>query len=75
MEEQIQSEGFRFFRGRGKGIDLSWTPEESVFVFGIPKSLAVALSSQFGQIAIVWHEIGKASILITISNCGEGHDG
>jgi hypothetical protein len=67
LEEQIQSAGFRFLRGRGKGTDPSWIPEESVFIFGIPRRLAVALSSQFGQFAIVWHEVGKASILISVS--------
>jgi hypothetical protein len=68
MEKQIQSSGFRFLRGRGKGTDPSWIPEESILVFGIPRRLAVALSSQFGQLAIVWHEVDKASILISVSS-------
>lgn len=68
LEKQIQSAGFRFMRGRGKGPDPSWTPEESVFIFGIRRELAVALSNQFGQFAFVWHEVGKASILISLSD-------
>jgi hypothetical protein len=68
LERQIQSAGFQFLRGRGIGTDPSWTPEESAFVPGIPRSLAVALSSQFGQLAIVWHEAGEASVLLSVSN-------
>jgi hypothetical protein len=68
MEKQIQSAGFRFLRGRGVGTDPLWIPEESVFIFGIPRGLAIALSSQFGQLAFVWHEVGKASIMISVSN-------
>jgi hypothetical protein len=67
MEKQIDSAGFRFLRGRGKGTDPSWTPEESVFIFGLPKKTAIALSRQFGQLAIVWHEAGEVSILLSIS--------
>jgi hypothetical protein len=68
LEKQIQSAGFRFLRGRGIGTDPSWIPEESVLILGIPRTLAVELSSQFGQLAIVWHEVGKASILLPVSN-------
>jgi hypothetical protein len=66
LENQIQSAGFRFLRGRGKGTDPSWIPEESIFVFGIRRELAVALANQFGQLAIVWHELGKDSVLISV---------
>jgi hypothetical protein len=66
MEKEIQSAGFRFLRGRGIGTDPSWIPEESVFVFGIPKEHALALSGQFGQLAIVWHEVDKESILLLV---------
>jgi N-formylglutamate deformylase len=68
MEIQVESKGFRFLRGRGKGADPSYIPEESMFVFGIPRTLAIELSGQFGQIAIVWHEMGKSSILISVSD-------
>lgn len=68
LEKQLQSVGFRFMRGRGRGTDPTHTPEESVFVIGIPRELAVALSNQFGQLAFVWHEVGRATILVSLSD-------
>lgn len=66
LEGQIQSAGFRFLSGRGIGTDPKWIPEESAFIFGMPRESAVSLANQFGQLAIVWHEVGKASILVSI---------
>ena len=58
MVREIQDAGFQFLRGRGEGIEPTWTAEESVFVLGIPRPLAIALANRFGQRAIVWNERG-----------------
>lgn len=68
MEEQIHFAGFQILHGRGVGIDPTWTPEESALIFGIPETCALALAGQFGQLAIVWHEVERQSILVAVSD-------
>lgn len=57
--ECVRQLGYLFFLGRGIGQDKTWTPEESVFVIGIARVLAVDLGRKFGQNAIVFKEIDR----------------
>jgi len=56
--------GYPFFPGRGIGQNKVWTPEESVLVIGIDRSLAADLGRRFGQNAILFKEITRATELL-----------
>jgi hypothetical protein len=56
----VEKQGFAYLTGRGVGEDHSWPTEESVFVIGTTRDQATALGTKYGQLAIVWFELGRA---------------
>jgi len=62
--ERICQLGFFFFPGRGIDQNKNWTQEESVLVIGIERSLALDLGRKYGQNAIVFKEITRATELL-----------
>jgi hypothetical protein len=56
----VEKQGFTYLTGRGVGEDHSWPTEESVFVIGATRDQATALGTKYGQLAIVWVELGRA---------------
>ena len=62
--ERVCQLGYPFFLGRGVGESKDWTPEESVLVIGIERSLALDLGYKFGQNAIVFKEITQVAELL-----------
>jgi hypothetical protein len=65
--EKICQLGYTFYSGRGIGENKDWTPEESVLVIGIERSLALHVGRFFGQNAIVFKELARATELLSCS--------
>jgi hypothetical protein len=64
LEELASRSAYTWFPGEGVGDDSTWPAEASVLILGISRSHAVQLGRQFGQVAIVYGEIGQAAELI-----------
>jgi hypothetical protein len=62
--ESVHQLGCHAFPGRGIGQNKYWTPEESILVIGIERSLAVDLGRRFGQNAIVFKDITRVIELL-----------
>jgi hypothetical protein len=67
LERVVAPRGFATFSGEGVGDDGRWPPERSLLVLGIGRSDAVQLGRRFGQIAIVYGELGGQAELLTAS--------
>jgi hypothetical protein len=58
LKADIEKQGFPYLTGRGVGAD-DWPTEESLFVLGVRRDLASMLGRKYGQLAIVWVEMGR----------------
>lgn len=64
LKKDVASRGFEAVEGEGEPADLSWAPERSLLVFGIPADDAIAIGCRYGQNAIVIGEAGGAARLV-----------
>lgn len=64
LESLVSSLGFESYRGEGIGDDGQWPPEASLLVLGIGRSDAICLGQRFGQIAVVFGELGHKAELV-----------
>jgi hypothetical protein len=60
----VEKQSFAYLTGRGVGEDHSWPAEESLFVIGTTHDQATALGTKYGQLAIVWVEMGRAPEIV-----------
>ena len=63
LRQEVESKGYRWLPGEGRGEDPSWLPEQSLFILGIPEAGAIELARKFGQLAIVVGRRGKPARL------------
>jgi Protein of unknown function (DUF3293) len=64
LECVVAANGLTAYSGEGAADDGRWPPEASLLVLGITRTQAVNLGQQFGQIAIVYGEVGKEAQLV-----------
>ena len=64
LMRELEAHALPYFEGKGINPDESWEPEESLFVPGISRALAIRLGSMFDQYAILFAELGNAAELI-----------
>ena len=64
LKNDLTRLGFQVFEGEGQPADSSWSPEQSLLVFGLSAQEAIAIGRRYGQNAIVVGESGcKATLL------------
>jgi hypothetical protein len=56
--------GLTSYPGEGIGDDGQWPPEPSLLILGIARDDAVLLGRQFGQLAVVYGELGRETELL-----------
>jgi len=66
LETELAGRGFEVFQGWGVPEADDWEPEISLLVTGIGREEAVAIGRDFGQVAIVYGEIGSVAQLVVI---------
>lgn len=66
--QAVSAMGLPAWPGRGTPDSDSWTPEESLFVPGLTEPDAVGLGRQFGQLAVVWGQVGKSAQLLSCAS-------
>jgi hypothetical protein len=71
LERVIAARGFAAYPGEGIGDDGRWPPEPSLLVLGIGRTDAMHLGREFGQLAIVYGELGQEAELIVCDGSGE----
>ncbi len=71
LERVVAAQGLAAYSGEGVGDDSRWPAESSLLVLGIGRSDAVQLGRRFGQLAIVYGELGEEAELIVCDGKGE----
>jgi Protein of unknown function (DUF3293) len=64
LERAVTEVGLMSYSGEGIGDDGQWAPEPSLLVLGIARDDAVRLGRQFGQLAVVYGELGREAELL-----------
>lgn len=65
LKQELEALGRdRFFCGMGWPAEEGWQPEESFLVLGVGCKQAMELGRRHGQNAVVWGELGGASVLL-----------
>jgi len=71
LERSVVELGLVWYPGEGIADDGRWPPEPSLLVLGIVRNDAVRLGQQFGQLAVVYGELGQEAELVV---CGQQLD-
>jgi Protein of unknown function (DUF3293) len=74
LKKELRQRGFTSAAGEGKGPDATWSPEESLLVFGISELDALAIGAQYRQLAIVVGQQNRPARLVACAKeiwCGE----
>jgi hypothetical protein len=71
LEALVRALGFESYPGEGIGDDGRWPPESSFLVLGIARADAVRLGRRFGQLAVVFGELGQEADLVACDRTGE----
>ncbi|MGH7389680.1 MAG: DUF3293 domain-containing protein [Candidatus Rokuibacteriota bacterium] len=71
LERSVAELGLVSYPGEGIADDGRWPPEPSLLVLGIGRNDAVRLGQQFGQLAVVYGELGQEAELVV---CGQQPD-
>jgi hypothetical protein len=71
LERSVAKLGLVWYPGEGIADDGRWPPEPSLLVLGIVRNDAVRLGQQFGQLAVVYGELGQEAELVV---CGQQRD-
>src|SRR5437870_1692653 len=64
LVERVEYLGFPAFPGEGVGDDGTWPRERSLLVLGVNRRQAIDLGREFGQLAVVFGEVGSPPALI-----------
>jgi len=64
LEGVVATQGFAAYSGESVPDDSRWPPELSLLVLGIARSASVSLGRKFGQIAVVYGELGQDAELV-----------
>jgi hypothetical protein len=65
LKRELLQRGFAVVAGEGEGPDGTWPPERSLLVFGIGELDALAIGSQYRQLAIVvGQQFGSARLVV-----------
>jgi hypothetical protein len=64
LEAVVASLGVVSYAGEGVAADGGWSPEPSLLILGIARDDAVRLGRQYGQLAVVCGELGRAAELV-----------
>jgi hypothetical protein len=67
LERSVAALGLASYPGEGIGDDGRWPPEASLLVLGIGRNDAVRLGQEFGQLAVVYGDLGQEAELVV---CG-----
>jgi hypothetical protein len=70
LERVVAARGFTSYPGEGVGDDGRWPPEPSLLVLGIGRADAIQLGQEFGQLAIVYGELGHEAELVACERGG-----
>ena len=66
LERAVAEVGLTSYPGEGIGDDGQWPPEPSLLVLGIARDDAVRLGLRFGQLAVVYGELGREAELLVL---------
>src|SRR2546425_5971795 len=64
LEQRVQALGLPVFPGEGLGDDRTWPAERSLLIAGVSREAAIHLGREFGQLAVVYGEIGVPPELV-----------
>ncbi len=64
--KSLQISGLRYLPGRGIPDDQNWKTENSFFIPGIARQIAIDLAKEFDQNAIVWGIVDSTAELLWI---------
>jgi hypothetical protein len=70
LERVVAARGFVSYPGQGIGDDGRWPAELSRLVLGIGRADAMQLGQEFGQLTIVYGELGRAAELVACERGG-----
>ena|SRR5437773_5251264 len=59
LERSVAALGFASYPGEGVGDDGRWQPEPSLLILGIGRNDALRLGQEYGQLAVVYGELGQ----------------
>jgi len=74
LERLVASLGYESYPGEGVGDDGQWPPEASFLVLGIARNDAARLGQRFGQIAVVYGELGQTAELVVCDESSRRSD-
>lgn len=66
LEQELVSDGYRFFQALGQDPDAKWPSEASFFVLDMRRPAALALGQKYQQNAVVWYEKGQSAELMLL---------
>jgi len=66
LEQRVGDLGVPAFRGEGIADDGVWPAERSLLLLGVSRSQVIELGREFGQLAVVFGEIGSPAELIEV---------
>ena len=69
LDGVVASLGITSYSGEGVADDGRWPPEPSLLILGIGRNDAVRLAQQYGQLALVYGELGREAELVL---CADG---
>jgi hypothetical protein len=64
LAQGVADRGLIAYTGEGIGDDGEWPREPSLLILGIARAQAIQLGRRFGQVAIVYGELGAAAELV-----------
>ena len=67
LEADVRARGYEAFPGEGVGDDVTWPPEASLLILGMPRAEATALGHAHAQRAVVWGGLGEPALLLICS--------
>ena len=67
LEHDIKDLELNYFHGKGVAADGNWS-EDSFFILGCSKTIAIELGKKYGQLAIVYGERGGVNQLLFLNN-------
>jgi hypothetical protein len=66
LKHYMNTRGFAFVAGEGRGETGAWPPEPSIFAFGLSRSQAASIGRRFRQNAIVHVPMGRPAELVML---------
>jgi hypothetical protein len=66
LRNYLSVRGFKFIKGEGRGETEEWSPEPSMFAFGMSRTEASTTGRRFRQNAIVYVSLGRPAELVLL---------